>query len=186
VDERQVTEELLHHLRDAVKCRLMSDVPLGAFLSGGIDSATVVALMSELGSGPVKTFSIGFGEEEYNELPYARLVAQRFATEHHEFVVTPQVHDILPKLVWHYNEPFADPSAIPTYYLSQLTREHVTVALNGDAATKASRGTAATSRSAGPRRSSRCRCRCGRPRSRRRGCGRRWRRCRIACRRGSK
>ena len=131
-DEREVSAELLHQLRDAVKCRLISDVPLGAFLSGGVDSATIVALMSELGSGPVKTFSIGFGEEEYNELPYARLVAQRFGTDHHEFVVTPHVEEILPKLVWHYNEPFADPSAIPTYYLSQLTREHVTVALNGD------------------------------------------------------
>ncbi len=132
IDERELPSLLLAQIRDAVACRLISDVPLGAFLSGGIDSATVVALMAQTGGGRVKTFSIGFPEEEYDELPFARQVAKRFGTDHHEFVVTPQVHDILPKLVWHYNEPFADPSAIPTYYLSQLTREHVTVALNGD------------------------------------------------------
>jgi asparagine synthase (glutamine-hydrolysing) len=89
--------------------------------------------MSECSSGPVKTFSIGFEEERYNELPYARLVAKQYGTDHHEFVVKPEAIEVLPELVWHYNEPYADSSAIPTYYLSKMTREHVTVALNGDA-----------------------------------------------------
>jgi len=131
--EAELREELLTRLREAVRLRMISDVPLGAFLSGGIDSSTVVALMSECSSGPVKTFSIGFEEERYNELPYARLVAERYGTDHHEFVVKPEAIKILPELVWHYNEPYADSSAIPTYYLSKMTREHVTVALNGDA-----------------------------------------------------
>lgn len=133
VTEQEVCEELLSHLRKAVRLRLISDVPLGAFLSGGIDSSTVVALMSEYSSGPVKTFSIGFEEEAYNELPYARLVAQRYGTDHHEFIVKPDALAILPELVWHYNEPYADSSAIPTYYLSKMTREHVKVTLSGDA-----------------------------------------------------
>lgn len=131
--EEAACEELLTRLREAVRLRLISDVPLGAFLSGGIDSGTIVALMAEHTSMPVKTFSIGFDEKAYDELPYARLVAERYGTEHHEFVVRPEATEVLPKLVWHYNEPFADSSAIPTYYLAQLTRQHVTVALNGDA-----------------------------------------------------
>ncbi len=125
--------ELMERLREATRLRLMSDVPLGAFLSGGIDSSAVVALMATLSDTPVKTFSIGFDEESYNELPYARLVASRYSTEHHEFVVRPSAVEVFPHLVWHYNEPYADPSAIPTYYLSELARRHVTVALNGDA-----------------------------------------------------
>lgn len=134
VDEREAEEAVLAKLREAVRLRLISDVPLGAFLSGGVDSSVVVALMCELGGqgGRVKTFSIGFDEAEFNELPYARLVAQHYGTEHHEFVVRPEAHQILPELVWQYGEPFADSSAIPTWYLSRLTREHVTVALNGD------------------------------------------------------
>jgi asparagine synthase (glutamine-hydrolysing) len=124
--------ELLARLRDAVRCRLTADVPLGAFLSGGIDSSTVVALMAEAGAAPVRTFSIGFEEREYDELPYARMVARRYGSDHHEFVVRPEAVDILPRLVWHYNEPYADSSAIPTFYLAELTRHHVTVALNGD------------------------------------------------------
>lgn len=131
--EQQACEELLERLKEAVRIRLVSDVPIGAFLSGGIDSSTIVALMSELGAAPVKTFSIGFEEREYDELAYARLVAQRYETDHHEFIVRPEATEILEDLVWHYNEPFADSSAIPTYYLSRLTRQHVTVALNGDA-----------------------------------------------------
>ena len=136
--KRQLTDdeachELLGRLREAVKLRLISDVPLGAFLSGGIDSSTIVALMAELGVAPVKTFSIGFEEKEYDERTYARQVAERYGTDHHEFVVRPKAAEVCPKLVWHYNEPFADSSAIPTYYLAQLTRQHVTVALNGDA-----------------------------------------------------
>jgi len=133
ITEGELCEELLARLREAVRLRMISDVPLGAFLSGGIDSSTVVALMTECSSGPVKTFSIGFEEERYNELPYARLVADRYGTDHHEFIVKPEAIEVLPELVWHYNEPYADSSAIPTYYLSKMTREHVTVALNGDA-----------------------------------------------------
>jgi asparagine synthase (glutamine-hydrolysing) len=131
--EEEAVAELGSRLAEAVKLRLISDVPLGAFLSGGIDSGVIVALMARLGTGPVKTFSIGFEEEGYNELPYARMVAERYGTEHHEFVVRPSAVDVLPRLVWHYGEPYADSSAIPTYYLAQLTRRHVTVALNGDA-----------------------------------------------------
>jgi asparagine synthase (glutamine-hydrolysing) len=133
ISEADACAELLDRLREAVRIRLVSDVPLGAFLSGGVDSSVVVALMAGLSGTPVKTFSIGFDEKEYDELPYARLVAQRYGTDHHEFVVRPDAVEIFPRLVWHYNEPYADASAIPTYYLSQLARRHVTVALNGDA-----------------------------------------------------
>ncbi len=125
-------KEIIDRLEEAVKIRLMSDVPLGAFLSGGIDSSAVVALMSQAMNKPVKTFSIGFKEKAYSELRYARLISERFRTEHTEFIVEPNVIDIIDKLVWHYNEPFADVSAIPTYYVSKLAREHVTVILNGD------------------------------------------------------
>ena len=126
-------EEIIDRLREAVQLRLMSDVPLGAFLSGGIDSSIVTALMAGLTNQPVKTFSIGFTHDEYNETQYARVVAQRYATEHHEFMVTPDAESIFPELVWHYNEPFADSSAIPTYYVSKLASEHVKVVLSGDA-----------------------------------------------------
>ena len=131
--EAALCEELRERLREAVRLRLISDVPLGAFLSGGLDSSAIVAFMSEQLGGGVKTFSIGFEEDAYNELPYARRIAQHFHTDHHEFVVTPNAVEILPELVWHYNEPYADSSALPTYYLSRLARQHVTVALNGDA-----------------------------------------------------
>ena len=133
--ERQVAaleEELVEKLREAVKIRLMSDVPLGAFLSGGIDSSVVTALMAGVMDQPVNTFSIGFHESDYDELPYARMVAKRYGTDHHEFVVTPDAQSIFPALVWHYNEPFADLSAIPTWYLCEMARRHVTVALSGD------------------------------------------------------
>ena len=133
VSEDEACEELIERLREATRLRLISDVPLGAFLSGGIDSSAVVAVMAGLMDTPVKTFSIGFDEKEYDELPYARLVAQRYGTDHHEFVVRPDAVEIFPKLVWHYNEPYADASAIPTYYLSEMARRYVTVALNGDA-----------------------------------------------------
>ncbi len=130
---RDLEVELVDRLEEAVRIRLISDVPLGAFLSGGLDSSAVVALMSRMGTKPVKTFSIGFAEDAYDELAYARIVAERFGTDHTEFRVRPNALEILPKLVWHYDEPYADASAIPTYYVSKLAREHVTVVLTGDA-----------------------------------------------------
>jgi asparagine synthase (glutamine-hydrolysing) len=105
---------------------------LGAFLSGGIDSAAITGLMARLGSTPVKTFSIGFENEDYDELRYARLIASRFGTDHHEFIVRPDAAAVFPELAWHYGEPFADGSAIATYYLAKMTRQSVTVALTGD------------------------------------------------------
>jgi asparagine synthase (glutamine-hydrolysing) len=125
-------EELRALLDEAVKLRLVSDVPLGAFLSGGIDSSTVVGLMARHMDQPVKTFSIGFNEDSYDELKYARLTAKTFGTDHHEFLVTPDICDVVDQLAWHFDEPFADSSAIPTYMVSKLAREHVTVVLTGD------------------------------------------------------
>ena len=126
------TTELLTRLEEAVKIRLMSEVPLGAFLSGGIDSSAIVALMSRLSSSPVKTFSIGFAEADYSEVAHAARVAALYKTDHTEIIVEPNALDILPQLVRHYGEPYADSSAVPTYYVAQATRKHVTVALNGD------------------------------------------------------
>jgi asparagine synthase (glutamine-hydrolysing) len=117
---------------EATRIRLVSEVPLGAFLSGGVDSSAIVACMAEHTTEPVKTFSIGFPEREFDELEYARTVAKRFGTDHHEFVVEPDALSIMPTLARHYGEPYADPSAIPSFYLSELTKRHVTVALNGD------------------------------------------------------
>jgi len=119
-------------LSRAVELRLQSDVPLGAFLSGGVDSSLVVALMQRLSNQQVKTFSVGFPVKEFDESHYARRVAQHLGTEHHEFRVEPNAVDVLPQLVWNFDEPFADSSAIPTYYLAKMTRDHVTVALSGD------------------------------------------------------
>jgi asparagine synthase (glutamine-hydrolysing) len=130
--EEEWCELLRHELCEATRVRLMSDVPLGAFLSGGLDSSSVVAMMSHLMKRPVTTCSIGFEEQEYNEANFARQVAQQFHTDHHEEVVRPNALEILNKLVWHYDEPFADSSAIPTYYVSRAARRHVTVALGGD------------------------------------------------------
>lgn len=132
VSEEEAGERLIEILREAVRVRLMSEVPLGAFLSGGIDSSTVVALMSEFSSTPVKTFSIGFEEQDFSELHHARRVAKHVGAEHHEFIVRPDALEVLPTLVEHYGEPYADSSAIPTYYVARETRRHVTVALNGD------------------------------------------------------
>src|SRR5271168_2961033 len=128
----ELRQELVAQLEEAVRLRLISDVPLGAFLSGGVDSSAVVATMARVGGGRVKTFSIGFSAKQYDETRYARMVAERYATDHQELVVEPDAVTVLPRLVWHYGEPFADPSAIPTYYVSEMARRKVTVALNGD------------------------------------------------------
>jgi len=139
--EDELIEELQPLLADAVRMRLMSEVPLGAHLSGGIDSSIVVALMAEASAGPVKTFSVGFEETNFSELPYARAVAERYATEHHEFTLTyGDIPATLEALLPHFGEPFADPSVLPLWHLSRLTREHVTVALNGDGGDEAFAG----------------------------------------------
>ena len=132
ISEEDAIGETTRLLRESTKLRLISEVPLGAFLSGGVDSSTVVALMAEESSSPVKTFSIGFEEQDFSELKYARRVAEHVGAEYHEFVVRPDALEVLPTLVEHYGEPYADSSAIPTYYVSRETRKHVTVALNGD------------------------------------------------------
>jgi asparagine synthase (glutamine-hydrolysing) len=125
-------EELVAQLREATRLRMISDVPLGAFLSGGVDSSAVVAMMANCSSVPVRTFTIGFDEEAYDERAYARIVADRYGTRHSEMIVRPDAMSVLPALVYHYGEPFADSSAIPTYYVSKIAREHVTVILSGD------------------------------------------------------
>ncbi len=130
--EEECLEELERRLEEAVRIRLISDVPLGALLSGGVDSSLVVALMARASNAPVRTFSVGFENEKFNELPFARLVAERFGTEHYEFVVTPNVEETLGKLTHMMEEPFGDSSMIPTYHVSAMARRHVTVALAGD------------------------------------------------------
>lgn len=130
--EEEWSERLRHSLCEATRVRLMSDVPLGAFLSGGIDSSSVVAMMSHLMKRAVTTCSIGFNEAKYNEAEYAEQVSKLFSTDHHVETVTPNATEIVDKLAWHYDEPFADSSAIPTYYVSKIARGHVTVALGGD------------------------------------------------------
>jgi len=132
VTESEWIERLRTHLADAVRSHMVSDVPIGAFLSGGVDSSTVVALMAQASAAPIRTFSIGFDEADFDELRFARQVATRYGTDHYELVVKPSALEVLPKLAWHFDEPFADSSAIPTYYVSKITREHVTVALSGD------------------------------------------------------
>ncbi|MGD9587796.1 MAG: asparagine synthase (glutamine-hydrolyzing) [Pyrinomonadaceae bacterium] len=131
-DENEWAEMVRAKITDAVRARLISEVPLGAFLSGGIDSSTVVGVMSELSDRPVKTFSIGFEEDSFDELKFARLASKRFGTDHHEFIVTPDLFDVLDKIVKHFDEPFADQSSLPTFMLSKMAREHVTVVLSGD------------------------------------------------------
>ncbi len=128
----EYARELRSRLTEAVELRLQSEVPLGAFLSGGVDSTIVVGLMQQLSDQPVRTFSIGFPVPEYDETSFARTAAEEFQTIHEEFQVEPDAVEILSKLVWHYDEPFGDSSAVPTWYVSQLTRQHVTVALTGD------------------------------------------------------
>jgi asparagine synthase (glutamine-hydrolysing) len=140
IDEAEAAERLRAQLDDATRIRLMSEVPLGAFLSGGVDSSAVVAFMAQHSSRPVKTFSITFGEADFDEARFARMAAERFGTEHHEFQVEPHALSILPRLARHYGEPYADPSAIPSFHLAELTGRHVTVALNGDGGDEAFAG----------------------------------------------
>jgi asparagine synthase (glutamine-hydrolysing) len=130
--EEYFVERLRELLQESVRLHMLADVPLGAFLSGGVDSSSVVATMAGLSPRPIKTFSIGFREREYNEAPYARLVAERFGTEHRELVVEPDVQDLVQNLAWFLDEPFGDASAIPTYLVSKLAAEDVTVVLSGD------------------------------------------------------
>jgi len=132
VGEEELAEQLVHLLRESVKSQLVSDVPLGAFLSGGLDSSTVVALMSQSAAGPVKTYSIGFEDKSYDELSYAREVSARFGTQHEEFIIRPRAVDLVEKLVYHLDDPIADFSVFPTYLVSSLARKYVTVALTGD------------------------------------------------------
>jgi len=132
ISETEAEEETLRILRESTKLRMISEVPLGAFLSGGVDSSTVVALMAQESEKPVKTFSIGFEEQDFSELKYAKQVAEHVGAEYHEFIVKPDAMEVLPTLVEHYGEPYGDSSAIPTYYVSRETRRYVTVALNGD------------------------------------------------------
>ncbi|HBL44561.1 MAG TPA: asparagine synthase (glutamine-hydrolyzing), partial [Planctomycetaceae bacterium] len=128
----QWSAALRETLTESVRIRMRSDVPLGAFLSGGIDSTIIAGLMQSMSDRPVHTFSIGFPVKQFDERSYAREAAKMLGTEHHEYVVEPAALEMLPRLAWHYDEPFADSSAIPTMYLSQVTRQEVTVSLSGD------------------------------------------------------
>src|SRR3954469_6327967 len=128
----EAIERLRAEMTEAVRIRLRSDVPLGAFLSGGMDSAAVLALMAKHSSRPVKTFTVGFGDPAYDELADARSTAEFFGAEHHEQVVTPDCVRVAETLAYHYDEPFADASAIPTFHVAELARKHVTVCLTGD------------------------------------------------------
>lgn len=132
IAEEEAARLVLERMDEAVRVRLESEVPLGVFLSGGIDSAAVVALLRRHVSGRLRTFSIGFEEERFSELPHARAVAAQFATEHTEFIVRADAAEALPKVLWHADQPLADPALLPTWHLARLAREHVTVALNGD------------------------------------------------------
>jgi asparagine synthase (glutamine-hydrolysing) len=138
--ENECLEELEHRLEEAVRLHLVSDVALGAMLSGGVDSSTVVALMARASSGPIKTFSIGFKQADFNEANHARRVAEHFRTEHHELIVEPNIIDAVDTLSRTLEEPFGDSSMLPTYYVSQLARRHVTVALTGDGGDEAFAG----------------------------------------------
>ena len=138
--EQECLEQLETKLEDAVRLRMIADVPLGAFLSGGVDSSTIVALMARLSPRPVKTFSIGFRHADFNEADYARIVAQNFATEHHELILEPNVVETVESLTRGLEEPFGDSSILPTYYVSCLARKHVTVVLSGDGGDEALAG----------------------------------------------
>ena len=132
LSEDEAARRVRDTVEEAVRVRLMSDVPLGAFLSGGLDSSIVVACMASASSKPVRTFSVGFTGGEVDELPFARMIAERYKTDHHELVVEPNMTELLPSIVRHHGEPFGDTSTLPTRYLCEMTRRHVTVALSGD------------------------------------------------------
>ena len=132
ITEDDALELFEEKLTEAIRLRMISDVPIGALLSGGIDSSVVVAIMSKLSNDPINTFSIGFNEQEYNELDYAKFVADTFNSKHRPNIINGDINHILPRLVKHYGEPFSDSSAIPSFYVSEYSRKHVTVALNGD------------------------------------------------------
>lgn len=132
LSEEEWCEKIITKLEESTQLRMLSDVPLGAFLSGGVDSSAVVALMSGLTDSPVKTSSIGFDDTKFNELAYAKKVVKKYQTDHYQQIVKADAVNLLEKLVWHYDEPFADSSAIPTYLVSKITKERVTVALSGD------------------------------------------------------
>jgi asparagine synthase (glutamine-hydrolysing) len=138
--EEELLEELEFRLAEAVRIRLIADVPLGAMLSGGTDSSTVVALMARSTSLPVKTFSVGFRNADFNEAPYAQLVAQKFGTDHHELILEPDLIETVDTLTRHLEEPFGDPSTLPTYFISRLARKHVKVVLSGDGGDEAFAG----------------------------------------------
>lgn len=140
IDEHEAAREVRRLLTEAVRKRLISEVPLGAFLSGGVDSSAVVAIMAGLIGDRVKTFAIGFDDRRFNELPHARRIAEKYGCDHHEFEVKPHAIEVVSTLVKHYGEPYADSSAIPSFYLAKLTRQHVTVALNGDGGDEAFAG----------------------------------------------
>jgi len=132
LSETEWENKILEELEESVKLRMISDVPLGAFLSGGIDSSAIVALMAKNSSRPIKTFSIGFEEATHDETKYAQLIADKYKTDHTKLIVKPNAMELLPKLIKQYEEPYADSSALPTYYLAEMTKKYVTVALNGD------------------------------------------------------
>jgi asparagine synthase (glutamine-hydrolysing) len=131
-DQSEATAQLRELFLDATRVRMVSERPLGAFLSGGLDSSAVVAAMARQTADRVKTFSIGFDDQKFDERRYARMVAERYDTDHHEMVITPSALAVLPTLAWHFDEPFADSSAIPSFYVAKMSRQHVTVVLNGD------------------------------------------------------
>jgi len=130
--EEHIIKKLTELIKESVRIRLISEVPLGAYLSGGTDSSTIVSMMSSFMDEPVKTFSVGFGDERFDELKYSKIVAEEFGTDHHEFIVDPSNVEVLPKIAWHFDEPIADPAAIPTYLLSELAKKYVTVVLTGE------------------------------------------------------
>lgn len=130
--EEEIEAELIRRLEEATRKRLVADVPVGAFLSGGVDSSAVVAMMARVSPEPVRTFTIGFDQASHDERPYARIVAERYGTRHQELEVTPDAAQVVDDLAYHYDEPFADASAVPTYYVAKIAREHVTVVLTGD------------------------------------------------------